>query len=162
MRLEFPLRPRWGVLIPAIVLFTACAAFLVHLADRGRGLVLNRLFHLDPAEARLFYLVLAALSMALVVLGALGALRQRGDRLRVAIEDDTITVPGTLFRPAAKTIRFAEITEVRDQEVNGQVFITLVHPGGKAWIHSQSVGDASFAKIRRILETRLETRAARR
>lgn len=158
MRETFPLRPRWVVMGLAAVFFTVCAAVLVVMAGRGRGLVINGLIHLDPGEAKVFFFVLAGLSMGLVTLGIAGAWRQRGGRLVIEVDDDTITVPGSSFRPAAKIVRFADITRVFDQEINGQVFITLVHPGGKSWIHRQSVGDEAFTRLRRILEQRLAKR----
>jgi len=142
----------------AAVLFTAGAGFLVYLAGRGRGLVINGLVHLDPGDARVVYLVLAGLSMGLVMLGLAGAWRQRGSRLAVEVDDRTITVPGSLFQPAAKIIAFADVTAILEQEINGQVFMTLVHPGGKSWIHQQSVGIEAFRKLRRILDERVVRR----
>jgi hypothetical protein len=99
--------------------------------------------------------VLALLSLGLILMGLAGVLYVVITRPEIVIEDDTITIPRPLWRGGTTTIRFADVREVSEQSLYGQVYITLFHPGGKASIGKEQVGHA-YHEIVSLIRSRLE------
>ncbi|HMG51949.1 MAG TPA: hypothetical protein VK601_00680, partial [Kofleriaceae bacterium] len=133
MQHRYTLRPRWGTLILATVFFGGCGAVMWYEAmhDR-RGVVIEGVIHLDPGQARIFYVVLMALCFGFIAMGALAMLRLSRGGLCVEIDDDGITLPGSPMRPRPRRFAWASISSARLSKVSGQVFMTITGPAGKA------------------------------
>ena len=157
---RFVLRPRWGTTILAVLFFAGCGAFLAHLAmNNDKGLVVNRLFHLDPDDASIVYGVLAALSAGFVVVGVLGALRLARGKHELVLTDDAITMPPSVWKSSPKTIRWDDVVELRHQTVSGQEFITIVHRGGQDSIARQYLDD--WNTVTALIGERVSSRSRR-
>lgn len=154
---RFPLKPMWGMMLFAVLLFGGGAVlFTYRAATDERGVVINGLIHLGPSGARIFYVVLAALSATFVAFGIVGNARLIGGKHAVILDDETATFPGTMFRPATKTFAYKDIRSVVTQNVAGTIFVTVTHRGGKAAVAKRTLADGAFETIVSTLETRAE------
>ena len=131
----------------AIPFFGAGAALFAFELGTNRGLIINGVVHLGVAGARVFYGVLAAVSIAFVVLGLLAIAGMRGGRLAVELGEETIVTPGSTLRPRRREFRFAEITSATLQRIHRQEFLSFVDARGKGSVARSHVGDAAFDTI---------------
>jgi len=132
----------------AILFFAACAALFVYLAaTNDRGLVINGIIHLDIDSARIFYVVLAALSFGMVAMGAFSMIRLGSGTLHVDIDDDSITLPGKPTRPRPHRFMFAEIQRAWISRVSSQVFLTIQDAHAKSWLVKSHLADGEFDEI---------------
>jgi hypothetical protein len=149
MQRRFTLRPPWGTLILAVLLFGGGTVMLGYqaMATGRRGLVINGLIHLDPGEAQIFFGVLAALSFLMAVMGGLAMVRLANGRLHVDVDDEGITLPGKPIRPRAHRFRYAEITSARVSQISGQVFLTITGGSAKSALAKSHLADGEFEEI---------------
>lgn len=129
--------------------FGACAVVLFwQTLTNERGLVIEGLIHLGPSGARGFYGGLTALSLGFVVTACVVMIVYSGRTLEVVLDDAGLTTPGPVWRLAAsRSVRFADVTQVREQKVSGQHFITLIAPAQKVWIAKGHLPDGAFEEI---------------
>lgn len=148
MQRRYVLKPNLSAVIFGVLLFGGGAVFFAWLAANDhRGLIINGLIHLDPHEASIFYVVMGVLSAGFVGLAIASAIRSRGGRLAVELDDRSITIPGQMFRPAPVTIRFADIQQVTLRKVSGQEILDIHHAGGRASIARSMIGDGGFSDV---------------
>jgi hypothetical protein len=153
---RYRLRNRWGWAVVGIGFFGACGALFLHLAAGGEhGIRIARIVELDPGAAAIVWWLLAGLSLGMAGLGAFGSIALRARPREIVLDDDTLTVPRTLawWRPP-RTIRLAEIRQVRRQVVQGERFLTLVTPTAKVWVGGGLIGEHELEEISRLIEAR--------
>lgn len=64
------------------------------------------------------------------------------------MDDSGSTTPGPAWRlDARRSVKFADITEIREQKISGQHFITLMTPEHKVWIAKSHLPDGAFDEI---------------
>jgi len=153
---RYRLRPQWGITILIVLSFGACTALAAHrAATTDRGLVIDGIITLGPGGASTFFAVLAVVSAAMTVLGLAANLRLALATLEVVVDADSIRIPGSLFRPGARTLRFAEVGRVQVQEVGGQAFVFLATATRKASVARLTIGPAAFDELVRLIEERV-------
>ena len=124
-------RPKPWTMTLVIVFFAACAAGLTNVAQTNdRGAVIDRLITLNTSQATGLYWVLAACSVGFVILGIIGIINAYTKELFVEITGNSITIPAMMLRKQAY-IPFREITDMYIQNVQRQVFLTMVYAGKK-------------------------------
>jgi hypothetical protein len=154
MQHRYRLRPRWR-LVFSIAFFALCTGVLWYQgAHTRRGMFIEGI-HLGRGQAQIFFGVLAALSLGMVVFGTAGVVRLARGKLEVVIDDDGITMPGTLFRPRPRRLAWTDITSARVQKVSRQTFLSLAAPNAKAWLPKAHVTDAAFDEIVTIVGQRI-------
>ena len=133
--LTFTYRYKAGRLFLCIFFFGLCAAMLGHEAlNNGKGLVINNIIELDAGNATIFYWVLAALSLGFVLLGLIGFMAQLtadDDAQVLTLGEKTMTLPQGAFRKVPRELAYADITAMKQQEVQGQRFLTVKLANGK-------------------------------
>jgi hypothetical protein len=150
---RYRLRPRWGVLVAAMLLFGGGAVLFVHLASTNdRGLILYG-FELDVGEARVAYGVLALLSGGFVALGILGTARLALGRLQVVLDDKIITVPRVLGPPAI--LAYPLIRDAYVMTTAGQEFLTIVGPARNVSVARSHLSGGDFDDLVEQLAARL-------
>lgn len=151
-----PLRPRWGVLVGALLLFGGGGVFLAaRAAGNDRGLIINGLIELGVANATRFYWALAALSFGFVAMAIVATLRVLGGSQVVIVEDDAVTIPGALFNAAAR-IAYRDITRLEALTISGQEMLRVWHAGGSSAVAAGQVGDAAFREIVELVAGRVK------
>jgi hypothetical protein len=141
----------------AALFFALCAVTLFWMAfHEERGVSIEGLIDLGPGAARILFAILGAASVCFVAIASYALITYHGETPEVIVDDDSITTPGPVWRLAAtRTVRFAEVTAIREQKINGQHFVTLVAPNGKVWIARSHLADGAFDEILDFLRTRI-------
>lgn len=136
-------------MVPGALFFGLCAMVLFWRAlTNQRGLVIEGLIHLGPSVARGFYGVLCAASLGFVAIACFLLVVHSGRAHEVVVDDSGITTPGPAWRlDARRSVKFADITEIREQKISGQHFITLMTPEHKVWIAKSHLPDGAFDEI---------------
>ena len=144
-------------MVVCALFFALCAMVLFWKAlTSQRGIVIEGLIHLGPGGARVFYGVLCAASLAFVAIACIALIQYRRNTHEVVVDDVSLTTPGPLWRLAAtRSACFADVTQVREQEVSGQHFLTLITPARKVWIAKSHLPDGAFEEIVAFVRDRL-------
>jgi hypothetical protein len=115
--------------------FAACGAFYIHLViTNDRGLIINRIVELDAHGATVFYAVLGAVSLFIVMTAAAATIYGHLKKPLLVLAEDHLIVPHGFIRKRPKVIHFADIRRITYQSVNGQRFLTIWSSGGKVSI----------------------------
>ncbi len=139
-------------MILALLFFGGCAVFAFWMSTQRRGLIIDG-FTLGPDGARIFMLVLAALSLGFVLLGAFALLRQIPKEL--VLDEESISVPTATWRKAPnKVVRFADVIAVKEQSISGQVMTTLETRDTKAVIAKSHLPEGAYLEIMSIVRSR--------
>lgn len=150
---EFPYRPRWTAIVLGGFFFSACALFLAHRATTNRrGLILEGFIRLDPDQARVFYGVLAALSVGFVIASGFLAFHRLTFEQRLTLGPTAITFPASRWSRATKQIAYREIRQLSMATVSGQTFLHVHHVGGKFTIVASMLPSReAFDEVRALL-----------
>ena len=129
---KYPYQPKWMPILLGGLFFTVCGGVLAHSAwNNERGLIINGILELEAATATIVYWVLAALSFVLVLLCGLQAYNRLTQFREVRLTGDSLIAPKSAWSTNEVSIPLAEITDLRQQEVNGQRFLKVVAADGK-------------------------------
>jgi hypothetical protein len=99
-----------------------------------RGLLINGLISLPTDQATIFLWCLNAACVVLVLLGVLGAVRGLTSKATIRLTDIALIIPGNLYNPRVKTIRYSDITNLSTMSVRSQLFLYVHHKQGKTSI----------------------------
>jgi hypothetical protein len=145
----FHYRPRWSAIIWGALFFGAAAAwFCVKALHNDRGLILNGIIRLSPANATIFYWVMSGLGAGFVVAAVLLVGVRLMNPQRIMLTDDSLTLPRSRWSSQEQHILLREIGGVQLTEVYGQRFAYILHPGGKATIAASMLpNDADFDEL---------------
>lgn len=137
--------------------FGACGAlFIYKMVTNEVGLIINGIIELGPQGAMVFYGVLAALSLAFVVAAGMAAVHGVITKPVLILTEEHITVPTGLLRPRPKTLRFADVTGITLQEIQGQRFLTIQASTGKVSVtRSLLESESAFEEITVFVRDRL-------
>jgi hypothetical protein len=154
---EFPYRPRWTAIVLGGFFFSACALFLGHRATtNGRGLIIEGFIRLDPGQARVFYGVLAALSVGFVIASCFLAFHRLTFEQRLTFGPTVMTVPASRWSRATKRIAYRDIRQLSIATVSGQTFLHVHHVGGKFTIVASMLPSReAFDDLRALLAAKL-------
>jgi hypothetical protein len=149
MNQTFRYRAKPATMILAGGFFALCGSFLAHkAANNDRGLIINGIIELGVTGGTVFFTVLAVFSALFVIAAAAGTIDGLVRAPVLALADDHIVVPGTLFRRAPRRIDFAAVTKASLQSVNRQAFLTLETARGKVSVaRSMLESQATFDYI---------------
>jgi hypothetical protein len=157
---RFVIRPRTSALVGGVLVMGGAAIFAGWMAvNDDRGLIIDGAIELGPRGASILYVVLAMMTGLFLVAAIAQAVRTRGGRLAVVVDDRAITVPGHLFRPAPRMIGFGEIRQVTVQHVSGHDLIEIRSAAGNVTIAKAGVGPAAFDELLTILADRVRPAA---
>lgn len=132
--LQMTYRIQWSTIIGTIAFFTPCTAVLAHKAATSEAsMVLDGVFRLSPAEARLFYWIAAGCAAAFVLLGALLALHRTVANPRITLDERGISIPRKRL-VGTRSIAYGDITQLAVTSVGRQRFLTITHHGGRTHI----------------------------
>jgi hypothetical protein len=154
MKRRYPVRKKSGTLVLGALFFGACALFLFWYALRTDGVIINGILELGRSGARVFLFAICALSLGMTGMALFALVAVRDDR-EVLLEDESITGPSSTWRNTPpRTIRFADITRLREQQVSGEQFLTIHARGGKLVLTRSLLPDGAYAEIVRELRSR--------
>ena len=148
--LRLPYRPKPGGTIVCLLLAGAMAwGMWEFAATNDRGLVVEGIFHVSPANATRIYQALAALVGVGVVLGVIFGVPRSFMRREIVLDYASITVPSNGLKLKQHRIEFAQITGMRLTKLHGQRFLKLIHSGGSRTINvNWLAGDGDLDAIR--------------
>jgi hypothetical protein len=142
------------------VLFGACAAFTAYkAATNDAGLILNGIITLEPAEATVFFWVIAALGAGLVLLALLLTTRRITSPHVLEIGTDAMLLPHGLFQMHTSRIPYSDIQGISEVELYGQRFLRITAAGQRYTITSSLLPDAdSYVAVRDSLRSLVQRR----
>lgn len=146
MTRRYPVQPRARGLILGAVFFAACAIVLLHQATHAEGMILDSFIELGPASARIVLLVLAALSLGFVGVALTVLVRRR-------VKELLITEQAIILD--ARAIRFDEVRIVEEQNVYGQVFLTVLSEAQKLSIAKSHLPDGAYEEVVALVRSRV-------
>ena len=154
--LTYPYSSRPFVMIGVILLGVVCTAVFVYMAAYDDNLELRFLgLYAVGWEAKalawFFALFMAGLA-GFGVYGLLGIFRQPKS---ASLTATALIAPKAPISKKIITVPYADITKLQKEEVMGQVFLHVYHPGGKLSISRSYLADKSaFDTIHRELQIR--------
>jgi hypothetical protein len=132
MDCQYHYRTKWTVIVLSGLFFGACTLILGAKAiSNDRGLIINGIIELSPGEARIFYWVLAALSIGLLLVAGFLAILRLTLHQRIRLTATSITIPRSRWSSQELVVPFAEIVELSLSDVSGQRFLKIEFNGGK-------------------------------
>lgn len=142
--IEYPYRPRPGVMLIACLAFAACAVWLGWVAyTNDRGLILNGIFEFETGGATIFYWSIAGLSALMAILGFARTLIGLFSNQHLQISRSQLSAPQSMFSASNTVIPFSSITGVQLQTVRSQRFLRIQHQKGKLTIAAINLPDAT-------------------
>lgn len=155
VRFDYKLRAK--IFLMAVAFFGVGAGVMANVAATNKqGLIINRIIDFSPQSATMVYWLVAAVSLAFVILAvylmANGMLTKRV----IVITDDSITSPKSGLSNQYITIRFSDIIDINIQTIQKSKIIIIDHPGGRLSIsNSMLPNNASFEKLVYQLQARM-------
>ncbi|MDO5625820.1 MAG: hypothetical protein Q4G71_14155 [Pseudomonadota bacterium] len=130
---HYPYRPGWAAVILGMGFFALTAAVLGYAAaSNARGLTIQRVVVLSPADATLLYGLLAACSTGFVLLAAFMAYqRMAGRQQRLVLGVDALTVPASRWSADERLIAYGDVLSLSESAASGQRLLHIHHRGGK-------------------------------
>lgn len=149
----------WGRVILAILLFGGAFLFFAHrVMTNDRGLIINGILEFGTRNATIVYGLLAACSAAFVLAGFLGILRLSGGKLEILVTEESITLPGAIWRRSSTNIPWRDITDVRLETISGQEMLRIESRAGKAAIVKSHLTERDWNELRDLVLARVPTR----
>jgi hypothetical protein len=132
----------------AILFFGGCGYFAVHDAQTNtRGLVINGIIELSPANATLFYWGLTVFSGLFVLGGIWGLVASFASSKELILTETTLTAPGSMWSRHPKIVRVSDIMHLETQQIQRQRFLYVYHPGGKLAISASLLRGDAFDEL---------------
>ena len=143
--------PRRKLILASLFFGVVAVGFGVAAATNDRGLIINGAIRLGVGGATVFYGVLAGVSAAFPALALVAVVRSLRVHLEIVIDDETVTVPGPVLRPASRTVRLDDIRAVTVHRISGQEFAYVHHTRGKLSFARDVLGGRAFEEVCTIL-----------
>ncbi|AEG92493.1 hypothetical protein [Ramlibacter tataouinensis] len=158
--LKHPYRPKPWTMALASAFFGAIAFFMGREAMlNDRGLVINRLIHLGPDGATLFYWCIAATGAAFVAVGVPAFIMGLVSSHHVTVTATEISAPRFGFSRAATVVKLADVRHVTLQAVQKQRFLNVIHANGKLTITESFLPNrAAFEELCSAIASRVPVR----
>lgn len=147
MKRRYPVRVKRGSLVLGALFFGACALFLFWYALRTNGVIINGVLELGQSGARVFLFAVCALSLGMTGMALFALIAVRDDK-EVVLDDESITAPTSTWRNTPpRTVRFTDITRLREQNISGQVFLTIDSRAGKLVLTKSHLPGGAYGEI---------------
>jgi hypothetical protein len=142
--IEYPYRPRPGVMLKACCFFGLGALLLAHEASTNdRGLILNGIIHFDLEGATTFYWWMTALCAVMALIGFMGILIGLFSNQYLQISDTELSAPKSILSLANTTIPLSSVVRLKLRSVRNQHFLEVYHDSGKLTITAGNLPDAA-------------------
>jgi hypothetical protein len=137
----------------ATLFFIACATFFGYRARvNDRGLILNGILTFSPSGATLFYWVLTAMSVGMVIAGFLALIGQSLGSATLEITESTIRIPRGLLKTKVHEVQFAEVRDLSEVEIHGRGFFYLHTCQGKYYVNSTLLpSKEAYEEVKRLI-----------
>jgi hypothetical protein len=130
--LEYPYKPKPWVMLAVALLFAVIGIFFAMEAlTNERGLVLQRLIHLSPRGATVFYWCLTAACLVFTLAGLAGFASGVLSKRTLRLTGTDISAPRYGWSRAQTVVRLAEITAIGVESIHNQRFLNIDHRGGR-------------------------------
>lgn len=145
--LAYPYKPKVWALLLAGLFFAGCAVVLAVMATgNDRGMSINRIIELDTGGATVVLWLLAACSLALVVMASAGIATAFGEGRELIIDEAGVTVPSR-FSASQTMVRYRDVTDLALRRIQGQRFLDIRHSGSKVTIVASMLPDGAFDEV---------------
>jgi len=160
--LTYPYKPKVIKTIVISIFLGALAAFMGYTAiTNDQGLILNGVIRMGPMGASIFFWVLTLIMVFGLAAATLGLIKGRNSEKQIVLTDTTISAPKSALNDQVVTVSYDDILNLTTQNVNGQHFVNIHHPGGKLVIpHAMLPNKATFDELVEILVNRFEEKLA--
>ena len=168
---EFAYRPRWSVIVGGALFFSACFFVLrSQAASNNRGLVINGLIELSPANATRFYVSLCWLSFGFVAISIFLLMVRLTNAQKLRLTNDGLHAPKRAWSRQPMFIAYTDVLSMETVRVSRQTFLKIVHSRGKlnvagSMLESQDAfdqfGDALAQRVNAAGRTRQSQRIQR-
>jgi hypothetical protein len=154
--LEFPYKPKPRIMLIGALLFAALGGFAAMEAmTNERGLVLERLIHLSPQGATIFYWSLAAACALLVPLGLASFAAGFVGRRYVRLTSTELSAPRFAWSKSNTVVALADILDIAVQSVQKQRFLHVHYRGGRLTINQSFLPSRdAFEQLREAIVAR--------
>ena len=121
----------------AVLFFGICTIVLIYKAQNNdQGVIINGLIELSRENATIFYWVLCVFSLGFVLTGLFTLYLGLRYKYFLILKPDLIIIPPVGFRRKTTVIKYADIINIKETQVNNIKFLTLYHKTGKRAIIS--------------------------
>jgi hypothetical protein len=129
---EYRYRPKWGNIFLSLILFTSLGGYGAWAAATDtRGMIINHVIELDPAEATAFRWVMAVACLLGVPLSVAAAVHRLCMNQRVVLSEAAVILPASPWSGEERLVPYAEIEQLRLLVQNTQAYLEVKYRGGK-------------------------------
>lgn len=145
---QYRYRAKPWMMVLCILFFLACAGGLAQQASTNdKGAIIEHLIELNTSQATVFYWVLAAFSVGMVIIAFVGLVSAYSKPVFIELTENSITIPKHLWGQEQQ-IAFTDITDLAVQKVQRQVFLYIYHSTTQGAIsHGTKKGTISRANM---------------
>ena len=130
--IRIPYKPNKVIFLFLTAFFGVSSVVLVNKAmNNERGLVLNKIVEMSSASASVFYWILAAVSIALSLLGIYSLLKSVAGKLEVVITENSITAPKSGISKKTVEVSYSDIRSMNVQTIQKTKILNIEHVDGK-------------------------------
>lgn len=157
-QIVYPYKVKFFKMLLISVFMIGLAAFMVYTAlTNEQGLIINRVIHLGPMGATIFFWTIESIIAFGAIVCALALIKGFNKTLQVVLTETEISAPKSSLNSKVVTIPYNEIVDLNTQNVNGQMFLNIHHVNGKLTIsHSMLPNKATLQELAQVLYGRLE------
>ncbi len=118
-------RPNAGKMLLAMAFFGGCTAVAYLASTDGKALLIDGLIYLASDQARIFWWVIAGLSVLMTLGGLFGVVQALTGNQRLLVGDESLEMPKSAFGSATVTIPYRDIVSLSLMTVRSQRFLRL-------------------------------------
>lgn len=147
--IEYPYKPKPGLMLMVCFFFGAGAVILAHTASTNeRGLILNGMFQFEPQGATTFYWCVAVACAVFAAIGFLATVIGLFGNQHLRLSETELSAPKFLFSSANTVVPLSSIVRLELRSVRNQHFLSVHHNNGKLTIAAAQLPDtAAFETI---------------
>jgi hypothetical protein len=140
---RYPVRAKTSTLVLASLFFVGCAVVCFYAAGNPAPMG-GRVF--DDISSPTLFIVMGILSSLMAAAGVVALIYYRGHQ-EVVVDETSITVPGPVWNRKPRTVKLADIVELKLQTISSQTFVSFVTPAGKVSLAKSHLADGGFEEI---------------
>lgn len=154
--LEYRYKPKPWVMLAATLFFAGIGAFMtMEVLTNERGLIVQRIIHLSPQGATIFYWSMAIICGVFVLAGLAGFIHGLVSKQYLRLTSTEISAPKFGWSRTNTVVRLTEINEIGVQSIQKQRFLNIYHRGGRLSINQSFLPNAAaFEELHKAIVSR--------